>query len=46
MGVESVPAPEALPHAYTLEVSYYFFIRVLLSALEFMEGMRHTSNRS
>ena len=38
MGVESVPVMAALSHADTLVVSYHSFSRVLLSALESMEG--------
>ena len=43
MSVESVPLAEALSHAVTLEVSCHSITRVLLQALESMEGKGHTS---
>ena len=41
MGVESVPFQEPFFHAESLEIPCNFFITVLLSALESMEGKRH-----
>ena len=46
MGVEGVPVYEAMSHAETHKVSCHFLIRVLLPALESMEGKRDTSYRS
>ena len=46
MGVESVSVAEALSHADTFEISCHSPTRVLLPALESLEGKRHTSYRS
>ena len=43
MGVESVPVAEVLADADTLEASYDSLTRVLLPALESIEGKRHAS---
>ena len=46
MSVKSVPVAEALSRADTLKVSCHFLIRVLLPALEPMEGNRHITNEA
>ena len=46
MGVGSVPVATPLSHADTLEISCHSPTRVLMLALEFTEGKRHTSYRS
>ena len=43
MDVKSVPVPRALSHADPPEISFHSLIKVLLPALEAMEGKRYTT---